>query len=51
VRSDCRSSLVGTVHRMSRANDLTDMQEELLDSGKRGTPARTGPAARGRAHQ
>ena len=26
VRSDCRSSVVGTVHLMSRANDLTDMQ-------------------------
>jgi hypothetical protein len=37
VRSDCRSSVVGTVHLMSRANDLTDMQEEVLDSGDRGT--------------
>jgi hypothetical protein len=26
VRSDCRSNLVGTVHLMSRATDLTDMQ-------------------------
>jgi hypothetical protein len=37
---------VGTVRLMSRANDLTDMQWALLEPGKRGTPARTGPAAR-----
>jgi hypothetical protein len=47
---------VGTVHLMSRANDLTDMQWALLEPvfnapGKRGTPARAGPAVRGRAHE